>query len=518
MCGRQHPSHITNHKSQITNHKPWIGKMTTTTRLQLHLHTLIDTSQKQHGILQNNYTNYRQACTRKLDRLRHGKEYRRLLIQHAKAAATEVEKEEEQKESICKPVEHINTLMICLFQAERAWSYSMELKAEYDAKTVGTTVAFSDGFKKNSSAGNVRNHFLRRLRKAVKYAEELEYLCKALADDVSIAEASIYCCWMRAGLALEVKNWRTACKDYGKALAICRTFASSEGTLSAFELDLFESRAEFIIEPVLKYCQYELKDGGSNENELEQQLIDQQNRANEELYPILNAKINVENGQSEESNRDVGINSIEFRGRTLPVSNASLRNALCKINEAVESISNATNPDEDQFETLFDVHNSAIQIIENDIQKLDNMNKAAQVGSRKQEQESLLAYVQNSKLTHALQKGEAEALKLRESSCSINDDDQIKYFEDLSHIYDSLVRQAKEKSELPGGDDDEFAAAADAHVLRLDAQRCYYIGNIYAAKGKVSLLFVLKIIVFCLRRLIHIFCSLLKLEKFLITR
>ena len=71
----------------------------TTDKLHLNLHSIIDSSQKQHGILQNNYTNYRQALTRRLKRLTHNVEYKALVSKAAKEkallAAAEDDKEED---------------------------------------------------------------------------------------------------------------------------------------------------------------------------------------------------------------------------------------------------------------------------------------------------------------------------------------------------------------------------------------------------------------------------------------
>ena len=193
----------------------------TTDKLHLNLHSIIDSSQKQHGILQNNYTNYRQALTRRLKRLTHNVEYKALVSKAAKEkallAAAEDDKEDEEGDGVSEDldvVHHVNALLIWLVQAERAWSHSMELKTEYDGRflekgshsTQRTSVIGE--LKKNSSAGKVRNHFLKKLRKAVKHAEHLEKLCSIKADDVSIAEAVAYASWMRANLDFEMKNWK----------------------------------------------------------------------------------------------------------------------------------------------------------------------------------------------------------------------------------------------------------------------------------------------------------------------
>lgn len=383
-------------------------------------------------------------------------------------------------------IDHVNLVLVWLVQAERAWAHAMELKGEYDLKIAGAT-------KKSSSPSKIRNHFLRRLRKAVSYAGQLEELCDVCCDRNTAAEAKAYAAWMRGNLHLEVENWSAACEDYGTALAICRAFGSSDAmTLEA--KDLFSARAEHSIDPVLKYCQYELKEGGAEESDILELMREQQAFAEEAVTSsLLSAKLEGIVGERLKEAAHAGsMDIIEWRGKSVPVSNESLRVALLKVNEMMigfdEYVQGGSNQNDKKFTALLSAHDEAIDIVETDLQKFRGLASGAQVNARKAEQEALLGHVKFFKLKCLMKRNEHMVQTLRKADAEGSDKEEshLKRTEQITHLYDILLQYARDIADLPGGEeDDEFDAEARAHLLRIDSLRCYYIGCLYAINEKV---------------------------------
>jgi hypothetical protein len=93
--------------------------------------------------------------------------------------------------------QHVNHLLVALFQAERGWAHAMELKALGETK------------QKNQHTPK-RHYFLRRLHKAVKHAKYLEQLASATADDRTSLESQLYFHWMNGNYSLETSDWRVS--------------------------------------------------------------------------------------------------------------------------------------------------------------------------------------------------------------------------------------------------------------------------------------------------------------------
>lgn len=76
-------------------------------------------------------------------------------------------------------------------QAERAWARAMERKEDDDNK-------------------RAKFHSVRRLRKAVTWAEQLVKVCETRADNRTQLEAEAYLAWMRGNELFERENWAAA--------------------------------------------------------------------------------------------------------------------------------------------------------------------------------------------------------------------------------------------------------------------------------------------------------------------
>lgn len=90
-----------------------------------------------------------------------------------------------------KDVKEKRSIEMLVMQAERAWARAMERKEDDDNK-------------------RAKFHSVRRLRKAVTWAEQLVKVCETRADNRTQLEAEAYLAWMRGNELFERENWAAA--------------------------------------------------------------------------------------------------------------------------------------------------------------------------------------------------------------------------------------------------------------------------------------------------------------------
>ena len=136
--------------------------------------------------------------------------------------------------------------------AERAWSYAMQLKQE-------NANAEEEDLRK-------RQHLIKRLKKAAKWARELVRLCSSSADARTCLEAEAYASNMEATMLLERDEWQDALVGFTRAKQIYAKLAQA-GSIAA-DIDLFSARVGEI-EPSVRYCSYNLsRDEGVDADEI----------------------------------------------------------------------------------------------------------------------------------------------------------------------------------------------------------------------------------------------------------
>ena len=113
---------------------------------------------------------------------------------------------------------HVNHVLVFLFQCERAWAQAMELKAQHEelrmeATTAAATATSSTSTtqflgKKKPSPASVRQHYLKRLKKAVGFVEQLVAMGKQVCDTRTQLEIDCYAGWMKGNWFTEKKDWK----------------------------------------------------------------------------------------------------------------------------------------------------------------------------------------------------------------------------------------------------------------------------------------------------------------------
>ena len=340
---------------------------------------------------------------------------------------------------IPEELHHENMLLVLLVAAERAWAHSCELKA-----------MMRDQLPKNhekakSSPGKIRRHALRRLRRAKELAIEFEEACVQVGDEATIEEAKAYASWMRGNYALEISDWESACDQFQDAIALCRKLAKAEDDLETS--DIFTGRANTVLKPLLKYCQYERKETGDDVA-----LIDE-----DDIGDV---------------GKSVGSGSVMYRGKCVLVENKTVKVLLLKAESLLSNLS-VTDTDEN-YVSLLSVFDDAYGIVSADLDKYRQMKAGPAVTAKRFELEQLAGYIKLRKLQLSMERHENMIAKY----------DRVV---DSAHLFDALLLDAKAVCLLPGPEyEDEFFLEANANVLRVRAHRAFHGAQLYMMLNKFA--------------------------------
>jgi signal recognition particle subunit SRP68 len=426
--------------------------------------------QSAHGLRHDDYKQYHEYCTRRLSRIRHNREVRKELVHSAAYVSGEkTRKHAYIPRDLPEDLNHENMLLVVLVDAERAWAHSCELKALLHEQLP------KNHEKAKAAPGSIRQHALRRLRRAQQLAIRFEDLCGLFSDVITQEEAKAYASWMRGNFALEVNDWKvrltartrslnycfvryslrilnalqTACAEFQESISLCSKLAQMEDDLETS--DLFTGRANNVLKPLLKYCQYEWKETGGD---------------------VL---VEFEDGEKGGSkNESAGAGSVSYRGQSIIVENKSLKVLLLKAESLLASTNGADDEEDETFVSLLSMFDDAHGMVSADLQKFRQMKAGPAVNSKRIQLEQLSGYIRYQKLQLSMKRHE-----LMVASCD--------NAADSAHLYDALLHDAKAVCELPGPEEeDEFFLEANANVLRVRAFRAFYVAQLYMSLNKFT--------------------------------
>lgn len=431
----------------------------------------LEQAQSNHGIPHQDYAQYHQYCTQRLARLRRIREVRTKLVHNAKfvegvsgrrnaycprklflegttatgsVSGDEVDGPPPLKEPV---LQHENLLWNVLFQAERAWAHGCLLTAEQQQQP------------RKSKHG----HIQRRLNKAAHWADTVVEMARALnCHPTTIREAQSYAAWMNGNAALERKDHLRAFRAYREArqvllqlvLEVSERHEDSRETLAL--RDTWMGRAESVLKPLLRYCQYEAHD------QLEES----------DLLPEIEHGVAIKG--SKVSSSDI---LIIFRGKEIALDHyKDLAVVYLKVQDIL------SNPlkdlDESRFLQLLSDLDDAIKIVHSEMSRYESLPVGPSVTAKREELQTLADFFQYHKLCIWREQQE----KMVEG---LSDDAAI------LHIYDTLLQNAQAMAELPRGDDgileeDQLWLEAQAHVIRIRAFRCYYMARLYESSSELG--------------------------------
>jgi RNA-binding signal recognition particle 68 len=457
----------------------------------LNIFQKLDEAQSNHGVPVSDYAQYHSYCTKRLDRLRHNKAVRSQLVhnqryvegvtgrrRHAYCSRKQAFSVKESKDEeitgivlehsdegspsteLSDPgasdgaqtvvITHENIYWNLFFQAERAWAQACALQQHNAPALV-----------KGANRKKASNHAYvqRRLNKAAKWARDLREAVSIksgglVCDEQTVKECRAYAAWMEGNAALEHKHYGPAYHYYREALSILLELAAAplganEDSVVALAIrDLWTTRAESAVRPLVRYCQYEAKE----------ELTDTDGTA---------AMINPTQKLGASPSSIV----LHFRGQDIALDTYKQIAVLYLKMEPYLKSPGAL--DETQFLQLLSDLDDATQLVATEMRQYESVGSTTgpAVAAKLSSLRAVHAYFRYQKLSIWRYQQEKRVATLTNDV-------------EIVHVYDALQQNAIAMAELPmaddhNSDDDPDCLEAQAHVVRIRALRCYHLARLY---------------------------------------
>ena len=294
--------------------------------VKVELLATIRAAQAQNGLRHNDYHRYRRFCTAKLQKLRHAAKF------------TYGRGTFEPKPITPELCQDPRLVLVLLFNAERAWSYAMQVRQD---------LSFKAGHKS-------RRHLLTRLRKAAKWAAALEQVVTEVGDIKTILEAQVYKGTMLGNLFLEESRWEDAQNAYLAAQAVLQRLLEVDDSLEVLAIQQKLSQ----IEPMIRFCQHQLG------QVVDPQELIQLKFSNTPEAELLNAQIEGLLAESRNARVKGGL-ELKIKDKTYTVKNEKARQALQKAEEIFAVLDGAGNK-LDLYTEAFGLYDEACKCIKKD--------------------------------------------------------------------------------------------------------------------------------------------------------
>ncbi|XP_039595538.1 signal recognition particle subunit SRP68 [Polypterus senegalus] len=421
--------------------------------LSLEILQIIKESQQQHGLRHGDYQRYRGYCSRRLRRLRKTLGFK--MGNRYKFTG---------KKITVDMLTDNRYLLLVLMDAERAWSYAMQLKQEANTEP------------------RKRFHLLSRLRKAVKHGEELERLCESQRVDAKTKlEAQAYTSYLTGMLQFEMQEWKSAMEAFNKCKTIYEKLASA---FTEEQASLYRQRVEEI-SPNIRYCAYNIGDQNAI-NDLKQMRLSAVGSVGiAEKLEMLIAQTRAKQAAT--------MSEVEWRGRTIPVKIDKVRIFLLGLNDNEAAIAEAANEEtkERLYESLLSECRDTIQTVREELKAESKLRERASDSdtgkvSNLQYLHSYLTYI---KLGTVVKRYESMARVLQPKLQEPQQDENKRgpRPQDLIRLYDIILQSLAELPQLLGVEDDQnFQKEVSLKILVYKACRCFFIAQSYVMVKKWS--------------------------------
>uniref|UniRef100_A0A669BYJ8 Signal recognition particle subunit SRP68 n=1 Tax=Oreochromis niloticus TaxID=8128 RepID=A0A669BYJ8_ORENI len=430
--------------------------------LGLEILQIIKESQQQHGLRHGDYQRYRGYCSRRLRRLRKTLGFK-MGNRHKFVG----------KKVTVEMLSDNRYLLLVLMEAERAWSYAMQLKQEANTEP------------------RKRFHLLARLRKAAKHSEKLEKLCESPRVDAKTKlEAQAYTAYLTGMVEFELQEWKQAMEAFNK----CKTIY--EKLASAFTEDLavlYRQRVDEI-SPNIRYCAYNIGDQNAINDLMQMRLTGGGGGMMAEKLEALITQARTKQAAT--------MSEVEWRGRTVPVKIDKARVFLLGLADNEAAIAQAANEEtkEHLYETLLAECRDTIQAVKEELKTEAKQRERSSDGdtgkvSNLQYLHSYLTYIKlctlvkrNESMAHTLQ------AKLKEPEADENKRGPRP--QDLIRLYDIIlqVNSLAELSTLQGLEDDHtFQKEVSLKTLVYKAYRSVFLWLVFQHFQRMQLKFKLQI-------------------------
>jgi len=414
-------------------------------QISLKVLSLIKEQQQKHGLRHADYQRYRGYCSRRLRRIRKAVG----LVQGEKKKFHKKEVNEE----ILKEDKHLH---IPLVTAERAWAYYMQLKFESN----------SDPRKKF--------HMINRLRKARKYAEQLENVC-ANSDKVDARtklETQAYSCWLGGTLCFETSKWAEAQTLLTKARTIYESLSQAVGEE---EGALFRQKMDEIT-PSLRYCSYNIGDASRAD------LIALRGKGGADLESLIS--------QTREQ-QAATLQDVEWKGRKMAVKHEKVRLFLLSYQESDQELAKTDEADAkiEIYESLLLDCKDALQALRDELLEDPEFRSRQQTGEGKvSTQHFLYTYLQYIRHNITLSRNSVLLSSMRDQldkGEKPTEGRKVVKAQDIVRMYENMIQSLGEIPSLAGLEEDEnLAADIEAEKIFYKAFRSYYIALAFIVSQK----------------------------------
>ncbi|XP_035762221.1 signal recognition particle subunit SRP68, partial [Neolamprologus brichardi] len=408
--------------------------------LGLEILQIIKESQQQHGLRHGDYQRYRGYCSRRLRRLRKTLGFK-MGNRHKFVG----------KKVTVEMLSDNRYLLLVLMEAERAWSYAMQLKQEANTEP------------------RKRFHLLSRLRKAAKHSEKLEKLCESPRVDAKTKlEAQAYTAYLSGMVEFELQEWKQAMEAFNK----CKTIY--EKLASAFTEDLavlYRQRVDEI-SPNIRYCAYNIGDQNAINDLMQMRLTGGGGGMMAEKLEALITQARTKQAAT--------MSEVEWRGRTVPVKIDKARVFLLGLADNEAAIAQVS---------LSHYHMSPRCRHSSFLQFCARVLSTPCRHTCHTHCHSGLSYLTYIKLCTLVKRNESMAhtlqAKLKEPEADENKRGPRP--QDLIRLYDIILQSLAELSTLQGLEDDHtFQKEVSLKTLVYKAYRCFFIAQSYVLVKKWS--------------------------------
>ncbi|XP_029480629.1 signal recognition particle subunit SRP68-like [Oncorhynchus nerka] len=431
---------------------------TTEDGIGLEILQIIKDSQQQHGLRHGDYQRYRGYCSRRLRRLRKTLGFKCGNRHKFTGKKVTVEMLSDNRYSDNR------YLLLVLMEAERAWSYAMQLKQEANTEP------------------RKRFHLLSRLRKAAKHGERLEKLCESPRVDAKTKlEAQAYTSYLSGMVRFELQEWKAAMEAFNKCKTIYEKLASAFTEELAV---LYHQRVEEI-SPNIRYCAYNIGDQNAM-NELMQMRLSAGGGGG-----MMAEKLEALITQTR-AKQAATMSEVEWRGRTVPVKIDKARIFLLGLGDNEAAIAQAANEEtkERLYETLLAECRDTIQAVREELKtEAKQRERSDEVSGKVSNLQFLHSYLTYIKLWTVVKRNESMAHMLQAKLKEPQPDENKRgpRPQDLIRLYDIILQSLAELSTLQGLEEDHtFQKEVALKMLVYKAYRCFFIAQSYVLVKKWS--------------------------------
>ncbi|KAK0145721.1 Signal recognition particle subunit SRP68 [Merluccius polli] len=422
------------------------------TGVGLEILQIIKDSQQQHGLRHGDYQRYRGYCSRRLRRLRKTLGFK--MGNRHKFTGKKITEE---------MLSDSRYLLLVLMEAERAWSYAMQLKQEANTEP------------------RKRFHLMSRLRKAAKHGQKLEKLCESPSIDAKTKlEAQAYTAYLTGMVEFELQEWKPAMEAFNKCKTIYEKLASAFTEELAV---LYHQRVEEI-SPNIRYCAYNIGDQNAINDLMQMRLIGGGGGMMAEKLEALITQTRAKQAAT--------MSEVEWRGRTLPVKIDKARIFLLGLADNEAAIAQASKEDtkEHLYETLLAECRDTIQAVREELKAEKQRERGPDADSGKVSNLQFLhSYLSYIKLCTVVKRNESMAHTLQAKLKDPHNDENKRgpKPQDLIRLYEIILQSLAELSTLQGLEEDHtFQKEMALKTLVYKAYRCFFIAQSYVLVKKWS--------------------------------